>query len=406
MISQYFTDDHALFRQTVRQFIDAEVVPHTETWETERRIPITIFERMGELGYLGLPFPEAYGGTGADFWYSVVFLEELARCGMGGFTTAVSVHTFMAINHLFRVGSEALKQKYLVPAIAGQAVAALGISEPDAGSDVAALRCTARLERSDVSGDAYIVDGAKTFISNGMYGDFITLAVKTSMPGATTPGASTLGLSLLLVELSSPGVTRTKLNKMGWHSSDTAEIRFDGVRVPVENRIGAEGAGFYYLMESLQLERLVAAIMAVSGAQYALDLTLRYLHERQAFGKPLAKFQAIRHTLADVATEIAVAREFVYSTCWKHTQDQNVVQECSMAKLFASELQKRTVDTCLQYFGGYGYMEDYPICRAYRDVRVGTIAGGTSEIMREIIAKMIIDGIAFQKGYESKAIRN
>lgn len=386
---QYFTDDHQLFRRTVRQFIETEVVPHTEAWETQRRIPKSIFQRMGSLGYLGLPFPEAYGGSGADFWYSVVFLEELARCGMGGFTTAVSVHTFMAINHLFRAGSEALKQKYLLPAVAGEAVAALGITEPDAGSDVAALRCTARRE-----GDAYVINGTKTFISNGTYGDLITLAVKTGEGN---------NLSLLLVELASPGIARTKLNKMGWHSSDTAEIRFDNVRVPVENRIGAEGAGFYYLMESLQLERLVAAILAVSGSQYALDLTLQYLHERETFGKPLARYQAIRHTLADVATEIAVAREFVYSTCWKFERSQNVVQECSMAKLFTAELQKRTVDTCLQYFGGYGYMEDYPICRAYRDARVGTIAGGTSEIMREIIAKMVVDGVAFKKGY-SRAI--
>lgn len=389
MSSQYFTDDHQLFRQTVRQFIETEVAPRADEWETARRIPKAIFQRMGSLGYLGLPFPEAYGGSGADFWYSVVFLEELARCGMGGFTTAVSVHTFMAVNHLFRAGSEALKQNYLVPAIAGEAVAALGITEPDAGSDVAALRCTARRE-----GDDYVVNGTKTFISNGTYGDLVTLAVKTGEGNH---------LSLLLVELNSPGITRTKLNKMGWHSSDTAEIRFDGVRVPAENRIGAEGAGFYYLMESLQLERLVAAILAVAGAQYTLDLTLQYLHEREAFGKPLARFQAIRHTLADVATEIAVAREFVYSTCWKFEQRQNVVQECSMAKLFTAELQKRTVDTCLQYFGGYGYMEDYPICRAYRDARVGTIAGGTSEIMREIIAKTVVDGVAFKKGYERPA---
>lgn len=389
MLSQYFTDDHQLFRQTVRQFIEIEVAPHAVAWEAERRIPKSIFQRMGSLGYLGLPFSEAYGGSGANFWYSVVFLEELARCGMGGFTTAVSVHTFMAVNHLFRAGSEGLKQKYLVPAVAGEAVAALGITEPDAGSDVAALRCAATRE-----GDDYVVTGTKTFISNGTYGDLITLAVKTGEGN---------NLSLLLVELNSPGITRTKLNKMGWHSSDTAEIRFDSVRVPVENRIGAEGAGFYYLMESLQLERLVAAILAVAGSQYALDLTLQYLHERQAFGKPLARFQAIRHSLADVATEIAVAREFVYSTCWKFERNQNVVQECSMAKLFTAELQKRTVDTCLQYFGGYGYMEDYPICRAYRDARVGTIAGGTSEIMREIIAKMVVDGVAFKEGYERSA---
>ncbi|MCU0339483.1 MAG: acyl-CoA dehydrogenase family protein [Spirosomaceae bacterium] len=386
--SQYFNEDHALFRQSVRQFIEKEVVPHTEAWENQRRIPLSIFERMGELGFLGLMYPEQYGGTNADLWFSVVFLEELSRCGMGGFATAVSVHQFMAINHIAKAGSPALKEKYLVPAIAGQKVAALGITEPDTGSDVAAIRTTAIRE-----GDEYIVNGAKTFISNGTYGDFITLAVKTK------PEATQNGISLLVVDLQAEGVTRTKLNKMGWHSSDTAEIKFDDVRVPVTNLIGVEHFGFYYLMESLQLERLVAAVMAVSGAQWAVEQTLQYLSERQAFGRPIGKFQAIRHTMADLATEIEVAREFVYSTCWKHTQGDMAVKECSMAKLFCSEMQKRVVDSCLQYFGGYGYIEDYPICRAYRDVRVGTIAGGTSEIMREIIAKIVVDAVGYKAVY-------
>jgi acyl-CoA dehydrogenase len=386
--SLYFTDEHELFRQSVRQFIEKEVIPNTEAWETARRIPVSIFQRMGELGFLGLPFAEAYGGSEADFWFSVVFLEELARCGMGGFTTAVSVHQYMAINHIAKAGSESLKMKYLAPAIAGQKVAALAITEPDTGSDVSAIRTSARRV-----GEEYVISGAKTFISNGTYGDFVTLTVKTK------PEAGANGISLIVVDLDSPGVSRTKLNKMGWHSSDTAEIRFDEVRVPAENLIGVENSGFYYLMESLQLERLVAGIMAVSGAAVALEWTLTYLQEREAFGKPIGKFQAIRHQIADVATEIEMARQFVYHTCWLFAQGEVVVKECSMAKLYTSEMQKRVIDTCLQYFGGYGYIEDYPICRAYRDARVGTIAGGTSEIMREIIAKIVVDAVAYKPAY-------
>ncbi len=394
--SLYFTDDHDLFRQSVRQFIQKEVVPHTDEWETARRIPIAIFQRMGELGFLGLPYSEDYGGTNADFWFSVVFLEELARCGMGGFATAVSVHEFMAINHIAKAGSTALKEQYLVPAIAGEKVAALAISEPDAGSDVSAIRTVARRETNSETGqDEYVINGAKTFISNGTYGDFVTLTARTGDP--SDRGAN--GISLIVVDLNSPGITRTKLNKMGWHSSDTAEIRFDEVRVPVTNLIGMENMGFYYLMESLQLERLVAAVMAVSGAEIAIEWTLQYLQEREAFGKKIGKFQAIRHKIADVATEVEMAKQFVYHTCWLFTQGEVVVKECSMAKLYTSEMQKRVVDTCLQFFGGYGFMEDYPICRAYRDARAGTIAGGSSEILREIIAKIVVDAVEYKAVY-------
>jgi acyl-CoA dehydrogenase len=391
MQSQYFTSEHDLFRQSVRQFIEKEVVPNAETWETQRQIPISIFNLMGEMGYLGINYPEEYGGTNADFWYSVIFLEEIARSTMGGFSTAVSVHQYMAVNHIAKIGSPFLKEKYLVPAINGTKVASLGISEPNAGSDVSAILSTAKRE-----GDNYIINGSKNFISNGTYGDFITLACKTN----TSAGAN--GVSLIVVDLNAEGVSRTKLNKMGWHSSDTAEIRFDNVTVPVQNLIGMENAGFYYLMESLQLERLVASVMAVSGSAHALELTLQYLHEREAFGRPIAKFQAIRHKIADLATEIDIAREFVYSTCWKHINGNIVVKECSMAKLFTSELSKRAMDTCLQFFGGYGYIEDYPICRMYRDARVGTIAGGTSEIMREIIGKIVVDGAAYKKVYRAE----
>ena len=388
MSSQYFNQDHQLFRQSVRQFIEKEVIPNASTWESERQIPKSIFQKMGDLGYLGINFSEDYGGTNADLWYSVVFLEEIARSTMGGFSTAVSVHQYMAINHIAKIGSSFLKEKYLIPAIAGKKIAALGISEPNAGSDVSAILTTAVRD-----GDEYVINGSKTFITNGTYGDFITLTCKTN----TSAGAN--GVSLIVVDLNAEGISRTKLNKMGWHSSDTAEISFDDVRVPVTHLIGQENAGFYYLMESLQLERLVAAIMAVAGSELSLELTIQYLHERETFGRPIAKYQAIRHKIAEMATEVAVAREFVYSTCWKFTQGEVMVKECSMAKLFTSELAKRVADGCLQFFGGFGYIEDYPICRIYRDARVGTIAGGTSEIMKEIISKIVVDGAAYQKVY-------
>lgn len=388
MTSQYFNQDHQLFRQSVRQFIEKEVIPNAEKWETERQIPKSIFQKMGELGYLGINFSEDYGGTNADLWYSVVFLEEIARSTMGGFSTAVSVHQYMAINHIAKIGSPFLKEKYLVPAIAGEKIAALGISEPNAGSDVSAILTTAVRD-----GDEYVINGSKTFITNGTYGDFITLTCKTN----TAAGAN--GVSLIVVDLNADGISRTKLNKMGWHSSDTAEISFDNVRVPVTHLIGQENAGFYYLMESLQLERLVASVMAVAGAELSLELTIQYLHERETFGRPIAKYQAIRHKIAEMATEVDIAREFVYSTCWKFTQGEVMVKECSMAKLFTSELAKRVADGCLQFFGGFGYIEDYPICRIYRDARVGTIAGGTSEIMKEIISKIVVDGAAYKKVY-------
>jgi acyl-CoA dehydrogenase len=388
MTSQYFNQDHQLFRQSVRQFIEKEVIPNASTWETERQIPKSIFQKMGDLGYLGINFLEEYGGTNADLWYSVVFLEEIARSTMGGFSTAISVHQYMAINHIAKIGSPFLKEKYLVPAIAGEKIAALGISEPNAGSDVSAILTTAVRD-----GDEYVINGSKTFITNGTYGDFITLTCKTNA------GAGANGVSLIVVDLNAEGISRTKLNKMGWHSSDTAEISFDNVRVPITHLIGQENAGFYYLMESLQLERLVASVMAVAGSELSLELTIQYLHERETFGRPIAKYQAIRHKIAEMATEVDIAREFVYSTCWKFTQGEVMVKECSMAKLFTSELAKRVADGCLQFFGGFGYIEDYPICRIYRDARVGTIAGGTSEIMKEIISKIVVDGAAYKKVY-------
>lgn len=383
MKSFYFKEEHQLFRETVRDFFQKEVNPYTAEWEEKRQIPREIWKKMGDMGYLGLIHDEKYGGMNADFWYSVVFLEELARTN-GGFSSAVSVHEFMATNHIAKAGNDALKQKYLVPAIAGEKVAALAVSEPGAGSDVAAIRTQARLE-----GDHFVVNGQKLWITNGTYCDFYTTLIKTDR-----------GMSLIVIDADVPGVSRKKLNKMGLHSSDTAEVFFDEVRVPVSNLIGEEGKGFYYIMDSFQLERLVIGISSIGANELTLEQTLQYMSERQTFGRKINQYQVLRHNIAQLASEIEQNKQFVYHTCWLHTQDEYVVKECSMIKLLSAELNKKVVDECLQMFGGCGYIEDFPICQAYRDVRVGTIAGGTSQIMREIIAKIVIDGIEHKTAYK------
>lgn len=388
--SLFFNEDHELFRQSVRQFVDAEVKPHADQWEREQRIPRQVWQRMGELGFLGINHGEAYGGSNNDFFYSVVLLEECARSGLAGFAAAHSVHQYMATAHISKAGSESLKQRYLPGAIDGTKWGALAVSEPGAGSDVANIRTTAKRE-----GDHYILNGQKTFITNGVYGDFVTVAVKTD------PAAGPAGISLIVVDHGTPGFTARKLEKMGWHSSDTGELFFDNVKVPASNLVGQEGQGFYYIMESFQLERLVGGIAACAGAELVLETTLKYIREREAFGKKLQKFQTIRHTLSDLATEIEACKALVYQTSWKFDKGIFAVKECSMVKLLGTELGKKAADVCLQYFGGYGYMESFPMARMYRDARVGTIVGGASEIMREIISKVVIDGVSYESAYKA-----
>ena len=391
MRSLYFTADHEMFRKTVRQFIEKEVAPHAEDWEKNQRIPHSIWNRMGALGFLGINYPEKYGGTEADFFYSVAFLEELPRSTMGGFAAAVSVHEYMAAEYLHRFGSEALKQNYLTSSIQGEKIGALAITEPNTGSDVASIRTRAVRE-----GDYYVINGSKTFITNGVFGDFVIVATKTD------PEAGTGGISLIIVDQNIPGFSARQLHKMGWHSSDTGELTFEDVRVPITNLIGEENRGFYYIMECFQLERLVGAIGSISGAFLGLESTLKYIQERQAFGRPLAKFQVIRHALADLKTELEAARQLTYYTAWLHSQGEPAVDFSSMAKLITSELAKKTADVCLQFYGGYGYMDEYLISRMYRDVRVGTIVGGTSEIMREIIARILIDQVDYRPVQERR----
>jgi len=379
--SVYFGEEHDAFRREVRRFILRDIAPHARDWESAGRIPREVFVRMGELGFLGITAPEAYGGAGADLFFAIAFLEVLPRSMMGGFCAAVSVQQFMATPHILRAGSEELKRRYVAPSVAGRKVGALAVTEPDAGSDVASIRTSAVRE-----GDYWVIDGAKTFITNGAEGDFYTVAVRTG----TEPGAA--GLGLIVVDAGTPGVrVASRLAKLGWHSSDTAEIVFEQARVPAGQMIGEPGSGFYQLMQSFALERLCAAAIAVGSADVAIEETLRHLAERQAFGRPLGRFQVLRHRLADLVAELEAARQLTYHAAWLLAQEEAATREAAMAKLVATELGKRIADECLQFFGGYGYMEEYPIARFYRDARGATITAGTSEIMREIIARAVID---------------
>jgi len=385
MSQYYFTEEHELFRTSLRQFLEKEAMPHIEEWEENRRTPREIWKKMGELGFLGLSYPEEYGGSNLDFFYDVVFNEELGRTNSGGFAITQQVVQYMSGPYILKYASDQLKQKYLPGIISGDLISSIGITEPGAGSDAQNIQT-----RAIRDGDHYIVNGSKTFITNGVYGDFIITVVKTD------PDAGSAGVSLLVIEQKMEGVSARKLKKLGWHSSDTAELSFDNVRVPVENLIGEEGRGFYYLMNGLQLERLCAVPAAVSGMENAIRLSLQYMSERHAFGRPINKFQVLRHRMAQLASEVEALKAFSYHCCKMFDDKIYDVKLCSMAKLLATELAEKVATQCLQVYGGYGFMEEYPMARMYRDVRVGTIGGGSSEIMREILAKMIIDDVNYE----------
>lgn len=394
MRKYYFTEEHELFRESLRKFLEKEVHPYIDEWEKAQQVPKSLWKRFAQQGFLGLHYPAKYGGAELDFFYSVVFAEEISKVFSGGFGVIPLVTLYMSTPYIHKYGSEALRQRYLVPVIQGEKISAIGISEPSAGSDVANIRTTARRE-----GDYYLVNGQKTFISNGYYGDFIVLVVKTQ------PEAGINGFSLIVVDLDSPGISKNKLNKLGWHASDTAELFFDNVRVPAENLIGEEGKGFYYLMEGLQLERLIGAVGAIAGTEMLMEYTLSYMNEREAFGRKLNRFQVLRHRMAQLHAETEAIKSYVYYCCRLYQEGVYAVKECSIAKLLSTELANKAAYECLQMFGGYGYIEDYKVARAYRDVRILTIGGGSSEIMREIISKILID----EKAYETagaEALRN
>ena len=385
MKSYYFTEEHEMFRQSLRTFLEKEAMPNIDKWEEERRTPRDIWKKMGEMGFLGLSYPEEYGGMGLDFFYDVVFNEELGRCNSGGFAITQQVVQYMSGPYILKYGSEKLKNKYLPGIISGELISSIGITEPGAGSDVQNIQTKAIRE-----GDYYIVNGSKTFITNGVYGDFVITVVKTN------PELGAQGVSLLVIEQGMEGVSMRKLKKLGWHCSDTAEISFDNVKVPVENLVGEEGRGFYYLMNGLQLERLCAVPAGITGMETAIGKSLQYMSERKAFGRTIDKFQVLRHRIAQLASEVEALKAFSYHCCQMYADGIYDVKLCSMAKLLVTELAEKVATQCLQFFGGYGFMEEYPMARMYRDVRVGTIGGGSSEVMREIIAKMIIEDVGYK----------
>ncbi len=377
----YFTEEHELFRQSLRDFLQKEVVPHVDEWEENGKIDPSIWKKMGEMGFLGISYPEEYGGMDLDFFYTVILLEELQRVNSGGFAAAIWAHVYLAMTHLNAEASHELKQEYLTKSITGEKVGCLCITEPFGGSDVAGMKTTA-VDK----GDHYVINGSKTFITNGVYADYLIVAAKTD------PDAKGKGISIFLVDRHLyDGISANKLNKLGWRASDTAELAFDNLKVPKENLLGEENKGFSYIMQHFALERLIMGINAHARAEYAIEYAIQYMHDREAFGKKLTQFQALRHKLADLASEVEMCKQFNYYVGYRLDKGEYVVKEATMSKLNSTKIADQVIYDCLQFLGGYGYIEDYPLARMLRDSRLGPIGGGTSEILREIISKTIID---------------
>jgi len=380
MSSMYFTEEHDAFRASFKDFLQKEVVPFIDKWEKTGTIERFIWKKFGEMGYFGLCTPEEYGGLDLDLFYTVIFLEELQKVNSGGFAAAMWAHEFLAMTHLNKEGTELIKQKYLVPSVEGDKIGCLCISEPFGGSDVAGMRSTAIKK-----GDSYILNGSKTFITNGVYSDYLIVAAKTD------PSDKYKGISIFVVDRDTAGISATKLDKLGWRASDTAELAFDNVEIPAENLMGEEGKGFPYIMQHFALERLIMGVNAHARAEFALDYAINYMQERVAFGKSLDKFQALRHKIAEMASKVDICREYNYSITKRLDLGTYVVKEASMSKLLSTKMADEVIYDALQMLGGYGYMEEYPMARLLRDSRLGPIGGGTSEILKEIIAKMVID---------------
>ncbi len=371
-----FGDEHEQLRESIRAFATRELAPHAEEWE-ETTFPDWVFTRMGELGFLGLDKPEAYGGQGGDYYTALVLAEEIVHGRSGGLAMGVAVHTDMAMPPILAFGSEEQKRRWVVPAIRGEKILCLGITEPDAGSDVSAIKT-----RAVRDGEDWVINGSKTYITNGHRADAIVLVTKTD------PDAGHDGFTLFVVGMDLPGVIREKrLAKLGMHASDTALLAFSDVRVGADAMLGQEGKGFYHIMWELQGERLIGAAGSVAGAQRVFDQTLNYAQERKAFGRSIAKFQVTRHKFAEMATKIETARQMVYMTAWRLVNGEYPVREISMAKLYASRIAVEVADECIQIHGGAGYMREYGVERVWRDLRLNRIGAGTDEVMLEVIGR-------------------
>ena len=376
-----FRDEHELFRSAVRRFVEEEIVPHVDGWEERGEIPRDLFRKLGELGFLGVEYPPEYGGGGADFWMTVVLAEELARCRAGGVAFSVIVHTDMSSPWLARLGTAEQKARYLPAVTGGEKVCALAITEPGAGSDMAGIAT-----RAERDGDDWVLNGSKTFTTNGVYGDLYFVSARTGREGPRHRQ-----LSQLLVERDTPGLTVTKkLDKTGMLSSDTAEIVFEDARVPVSNLLGQENRGFHQLASGLQRERLLAAVLSISAATQALEDTSAYLRQRVAFDGPLSHLQALRHRFADILTRLEAARRLTYHAAALFAEGAEAEVAVSMAKLHATEVANMVAYEGVQMHGGYGYVRETPVERFARDYRLWTIAAGSSEIMREIIARRVL----------------
>ena len=386
MNSMYFTEEHQLFRKSLQDFLKKEVVPHIEKWEKTGIIDRFIWKKFGEMGYFGLAYPEEYGGLDLDLFYTVILLEELQKINSGGFAAAIWAHCYLAMTHINKEGNHFIKENYLAPSISGEKIGCLCITEPFGGSDVAGMRTTAVKQ-----GESYIINGSKTFITNGIYCDYMVVAAKTS------PELGNKGISMFVIDNGTAGITATKLDKLGWRASDTAEIAFDNVVITVANLMGEEGKGFPYIMQHFSLERLIMGVNAHARAEYALEYARQYMSERKTFGKTIDQYQALRHTYADLYSEMEMCKEYNYSVAQRLNKGEYVVKEATISKLLSTKMADKVIYQCLQFLGGYGYMEDYPMARLLRDSRLGPIGGGTSEILREIIAKIVID----KKEYKS-----
>jgi acyl-CoA dehydrogenase len=373
-----YAEEHKLFRDAVRKFFEREVIPHVEEWEEAGIVPKSVWRKMGAQGFLCMNVPEEYGGMGADFLYSVILTEELARTNHSGL--AAPLHSDVVVPYITTFASEELKKKYLPGCVSGEIITAVAMTEPNTGSDLASIRTTAAED-----GDHVVINGQKTFISNGINCDLVVLAARD--PAESSPYRA---IDLYLVEAGTPGFEKgRKIKKAGWHSQDTAELFFSDCRVPVANRLGEKGSGFMHLMEKLQQERLVCCIAAVAAAEYMLEITINYCKERTAFGKPISKFQNTQFKIVEMAAEVKLGRTFLDKMIVDHMEGKSIVVDVSMGKYWTTEMAKRVADQCVQLHGGYGYCEEYPIARAWRDTRVMSIFAGTNEIMKTIAAKFM-----------------
>ncbi|MDQ4145624.1 MAG: acyl-CoA dehydrogenase family protein [Actinomycetota bacterium] len=374
--SDLFTPEHEELRRNVRSFVSRELLTNAEEWERAETFPKEIFRRVGELGFFGMKFPEEVGGSGPDILADAVVTEELARCGSAGVSASLGAHKDLACLYVYNFGTPKQHERWLAPAIEGRLVGGFAVTEPDAGSDVASIRSTARRE-----GDGWVLNGSKIFISNGGWADFLVVAAKTD------PEAGHQGITLFVVDAETPGFSRRRIPMLGWRTGQTAELTFSDVRVADDARLGAEGHGFYAIMQNFVWERLIMALAQVAGAERTYELAKTYATERSAFGRPVGKFQVWRHRFADMATRIEAGRALTYKALRLVAQGEQPVRQAAMAKLYTSEVAFHVADECVQVHGGYGYMMEFAAQRAWRDSRLGPIGGGTSEIMRELIGR-------------------